>query len=377
MLLAAATGEARPTSPSFCLPPVFDGGRRLHESPAPSVVWLEPLLRQHEICWYAAAHPDELRIFVYGNSAVFGFPLPVEETLGPLLNRQFPEADIPAHLFNLGFVAAYQIKDALIIHESLKYQPDVIVYALTLSEFNHVRPEMAKLRTPQPGAEVMRQFIGSNARELAAFAEERPAGLAAALEAYRSLPGSSAHACHFLPGDHLRQLGALVRTAVHLHARSIRTRLFPNHPAPQLQTRGRQSRYDCAHTKSEYAQLYRRWTDWNVLTYLRQIHQTLGIPIVVVNWPVAHEPIDDCYNVRYPSAALQQFNNWMERETRTRGMYYVNLQTLLPADDFLDSLHVSARGHRKIAYWLGRALHPLLLNLRGESGATALAQPTP
>src|SRR5215470_5552354 len=126
--------------PWLCLPPVFDGGQRLLALPAPRILWLEPLLRQHELCWRSPTTPDELRVALIGSSAVYGFPLPVEQTLGNVLNQHFAAAGIHARLFNLAFVNPSQVRDALIIHELLRYRADVIVYPMTLSEFQHAAP---------------------------------------------------------------------------------------------------------------------------------------------------------------------------------------------------------------------------------------------
>src|SRR2546426_105394 len=87
VLLALTAARPVAAAPALCLPPVFDGGRRLHQMPAPRVYWLQLLLRQHELCWRPPARPDELRVVLGGNSAMFGFPLPVEETFGYLLNE--------------------------------------------------------------------------------------------------------------------------------------------------------------------------------------------------------------------------------------------------------------------------------------------------
>jgi len=111
LLLGAATPAL--ARPSFCLPPVFDRGLRLHPLPAPKVYWLELLFRQHEICWRKPASPDELRVALVGNSAMYGFPLAVEDSFAYRMNDDFVRRGVPAHVFNLGFVTTYQVKDAL------------------------------------------------------------------------------------------------------------------------------------------------------------------------------------------------------------------------------------------------------------------------
>lgn len=358
LLATAACGAYAEARPTFCLPPIFEGGQRLHELPAPSVGWLEPLLRQHEVCWRSPARPDELRIFLYGNSAVFGFPLPVGETIGQLLNQHFVRAGIPAHVFNLAFVATSEIKDALIIHESLKYQADVIVYAMTLDDLNTENPKIfARLRTKMAGASVMAQLVEANGPALVRFAAEHTAGLSDPVEMYASFSDSSVH--HPFASD-LRQVGALVRTAVRIQAQRVRSYLFGETSAPTVSTRGRQTSYDCAETKRLLAFNYNHWKEWNILAYLQQIQQTTGVTILIVNWPAAHEPVDDCYNVRYSNAALEDYDRWLREETRARGLRYADLHTLLAANEFFDSVHVTVAGQQKIANWVALSLDPIL-----------------
>jgi hypothetical protein len=95
------------------------------------------------------------------------------------------------------------------------------------------------------------------------------------------------------------------------------------------------------------------WRSWNILAYLEELHRSRGVEVLVVNWPVAHEPVGDCYNVRYPNAGLAEFRDWVREETRARGLAHLDLQDLLPADEFIDSLHVTAAGHARIAAALG------------------------
>src|SRR6185436_10786557 len=65
-LLVAFPGRAS-ARPRLCLPPVYEGGQRLHQMPAPSTSWLELALRQHEICWRQS--DDQVRVALLGASA--------------------------------------------------------------------------------------------------------------------------------------------------------------------------------------------------------------------------------------------------------------------------------------------------------------------
>jgi hypothetical protein len=122
----------------------------------------------------------------------------------------------------------------------------------------------------------------------------------------------------------------------------------------------RQTSYDCGKTTAQEAKMYKGWQDWNVLAYLQQLHDSDGIAVVVVNWPLAHEPVGECYNVRYSAAAVDSFNRWLQAECDARGLAYVDLHDLLPPDEFFDSSHPTAEGHRRIAQRLAPAVETAL-----------------
>lgn len=353
-VLVGAQGLADGLRPTHCLPPIFEAGQRLHDlgtANEVSPLWLQLLLRQHEICWRAPDHQNELRIVFAGNSAIYGFPLLVEETVGSLLNQHFADEQIPAHLFNLGFVMTYQLKDALIIHESTKYRPDMIVYAVTLADFMHVLP-----------VDVLDHFFETNDRELTALAQERPAGLTEPAEMILSL--LNRRQTKYIRGLPINEIGGLARAVIRLHAKAIRRWFFPDYRDSWIGTEaGPQSRYDCANTKQDLSAHYENWQEWNILAYVQHVRELSGVEVVIVNWPVAHHPVEDCYSVRYTNAALEHYNDWMREETRARGLSYLDLHDLLPIEDFVDSLHVNPVGHRKVAQQMAPVLDTLIAGM--------------
>lgn len=350
--LLLATSSRAPARPWLCLPPVFDGGQRLHSLPSPQIFWLELLLRQHELCWRPAAAPDELRVVLVGNSAVYGFPLPAEQTLAAELNAHFAAGGIPAHVFNLGFVNTYQVRDAMIIREALAYDPDVIVYPLTLAEFVHVAP------VPFPS---LVQFFDSNRLRLAAMVGDPPPGLEEPFLRYANFlhrPRADYHAT-----DPLREAGAFLRLGAHASAQSIVARIHSPAPGYQHAPTSRKDQYDCDQVAATNATQFRDWNQWNILAYLAELHRGRGIDVLVVDWPVAHEPIGECYNARYTAALDSEFVSWLRTQTAALDLAYLDLHDLLPAGEFIDSLHVSAEGHRRIATEVARVLDPMLRDL--------------
>jgi hypothetical protein len=346
LLLAPGTAAARPW---ICLPPLFDGGQRLHALPAPRIYWLELLLRQHELCWRRPRAPDEKRIAVIGSSAVYGFPLPAEQTFSGVLNRHLAARDPPAHVFNLAFVNPYQVRDAVVIDAITDYDPDVIVYPMTLAEFRH--------QAPMPFPSVDRFFL-LNRGAVTTLAANPPGGLEEAFANYDRWLRE--HAARYSPADQLRELGLFARMISRETAQSISAWL--NAPTPPFQPKvdQRQTVYDCATTEWNVASNFGDWKQWNILAYLESVHRTRGIAVLVVHWPISHDPIDVCYSVRYTNAAVADFVAWLRQETARRGLAYLDLHDFVPNELFIDSVHLRAEGHARVGDAIGQKLDAML-----------------
>jgi len=346
ILVDAGAAAARPWP---CLPPLFDGGQRMHAMPAPSFFSLELLLRQHEICWREPASPGELRVALIGNSVAYGMPLAVEETFAARLNQHFAARGIAARVFNLAFVYAFQVRDAFVIHEALRYQPDVIVYALSLSEFIHFNP----YRMPY-----FARFFDSNHGIAEEFLADPPAGLSDPFDRYREFFTRQGNLGWL--GVGLREAGAFLRAAIRASAEAIADRLHAPRTSPASPPLQRWTTYDCARILAMNAEDLRDWKQWNVLAYLEQIQRTRGVEVLVVGMPVARAPVGDCYNVRYGNAILADFMAWTASETRARGLHYLDLYDQMPASAFLDSAHLAVEGQQRVADAIARRLDPIL-----------------
>jgi hypothetical protein len=345
ILFVAARSDARP---HLCLPPVYEGGQRLHEMPDARIFWLELAMRQHEICWRQPARP-EARIALLGSSAVYGFPLPVEKTFGALVNQSFAARGVPAHLFNLAWVNPYQLRDAVIFHEALRYEPDVVVYAITAQEFNHTAPVV------WPS---LLRFFGNNSDVLAEMVAAPPPGLEGPLDAYGRWLNRNPKVRGRWP--ELREVGRYVRNSSRLYARDAARLLHPSLPPTPDKPRQHQTNYDCAKTRERVAQQLDRFPDWNILAYLEEERARHGFEVVIVYWPIAHEPLGECYNVRFTQAIVDRFAEWVRTESERRGFHYLDLHDALPPERFVDSLHVSAEGHAQVAERVAAELDPLV-----------------
>jgi hypothetical protein len=210
------------------------------------------------------------------------------------------------------------------------------------------------------------EFFTQNSARVRALAADPPAGLAEPLALY---------AAHFETQPPppaawllLRSIGAYVQLAVAHGSRELLERrlldpadvpppvIDPAH-APFLK---QADRYRCAEVEETFARHYTGWRSWNALAWLEQLSRERGVPILVVNLPVVHRPIGRCYNAHYPAARFQEYLDWIASESRARGLAYLDLHDLLAAPEFLDSLHPSATGHRRMADALAPAIAALV-----------------
>lgn len=348
-LVLIGLGAASPAAAKrFCLPPVFDSGRRLHALPAPRVFWLELLLRQHELC-RSTDEASQVRVVLLGSSSAYGFPYPAESTFPERMNRTFERRGLPVRIFNLAMVFPYQVRDALVLEEALAYRPQVVVYAMTPSEFANQGPGSIKRE--------LRHFFEVNTPALASFIAKDPPGMTVAVAPWKRL-ASETHPVESLFGF-VRESGSLVRAAAGINAEWLGRRLGRADPvAPR--TKGRQTQYACEATLEKAKGQFFRWKERNVLAYLEDVSRRHGIDVLVVSWPVAHEPVGDCYNVRYPTRLVREFNAWLRKEAQARGLSHMDLHGYLPSQHFLDSLHIDALGHRLLALRIGQALEPIV-----------------
>jgi hypothetical protein len=349
------------TARGICLPPAYDGGQRLHLAPSPDTYWLGTALRQHELCWRGGP-ADERRVLLLGNSSVFGHGLPPERTAARLASRELERRGVNAHVFNLAWVASYQLKDALILNEALRYDPDAIVWTVSPMDLKHRAPVVN---------EVLSEFFEENADELGRFADERPPGLEELAERYqKAVPGDA----FGRPWHRLRQLGRFTRSAVRQYGAALAAALAPvAHAAPARVWKGQHlgGDYDCAAVQREWKEQFTGWQEWNALAWLERLQKQRGIPVLVVAWPVASALRWGCYNQFYPMEFPPGVASWLADETSRRGLAYLDLHRVVPPKEFVDWTHIGPAANVRVAGRLAPAVARLL------AGPGAAPDPAP
>jgi len=102
--------------------------------------------------------PGEYRVFLVGDSSVWGTMLTPEQTLAGQLNAKSMQAcGKNVSVYNLGYPTISLTKDLMILDQSLQYQPDLIIWLTTLEAF----PKSKQFESPivANNAERIRKLI--------------------------------------------------------------------------------------------------------------------------------------------------------------------------------------------------------------------------
>jgi len=143
---------------------LFPGRKRLPYAENPEKAYnislfnLQAMFASHEIS-ASPKPPDEYRVILIGDSATWGFLLPASQTLAAYLNDAGLELNSgkKMRVYNLGYPVMSLTKDLLILSYALQYEPDLIIWPLTLESF----PKDKQLYAPllQHNPEPVRRLI--------------------------------------------------------------------------------------------------------------------------------------------------------------------------------------------------------------------------
>jgi hypothetical protein len=105
---------------------------------------------------------DEYRVIVIGDSSIWGYLLPNEQTFTAYLNKRqiiMPDGR-QARFYNLGYPVMSVMKDLLILTYAVRYQPDLILWPLTLESMPYDKQLFPPLlqNNPEPVRSLIRTY---------------------------------------------------------------------------------------------------------------------------------------------------------------------------------------------------------------------------
>ncbi|MEW6567896.1 MAG: hypothetical protein AB1449_06975 [Chloroflexota bacterium] len=321
---------------------VFPGRLRLPygENPARdynlSPYSLEAMIASHEIAG-AAPTPDELRVLVLGDSSIWGFLLQADQTVAAQLDRAglvLPDGR-RVRAFNLGYPIMSLTKDLLILQRTLPYQPDLVIWLVTLESF----PRPKQLYPP------LLQHNAASVRSL--------------IEAYNLVldPLDPRLMDDTFWGRTLigrrRDLADLLRLQLYgvLWAATGVDQEIPETYTPRMEDLPA----DITFQGFAPGKLTPEDLAFDVLA---AGHRLAGqTPVLIVNEPmfVSRGANSDIrYNFYYPRWTYDDYRAWLAQQCAAQGWQCLDLWQAIPADEFTDSaIHYTPDGARLLAERLG------------------------
>jgi hypothetical protein len=100
-----------------------------------SLFEINAMISSHEIARSKSA--GEYRVLLIGDSSVWGYLLEPQQTLSEQINRQNLSAPDGRriHAYNLGYPTLSLAKDVLLLQAAMRFQPDLIIWLVTLESF--------------------------------------------------------------------------------------------------------------------------------------------------------------------------------------------------------------------------------------------------
>jgi len=275
---------------------------------------------------------DESRVLVIGDSASWGWFLQNKDTLSGRLNAGGYRTASGKRLvfYNLGYPVMSLTKDIVLLDEAMHYQPDMVLWPVTLESFARAR----QLDHP-----LLQNNLGRARQYSMDPTDER-------------LPKPSIFARSIV--GQRRELANLMRLQT-LGLAWAATGIDQDIPA------------DIPLRKTDLADDL-SWKDLAKPTPLDDellamdvlaagVARAGGIPVLIVNEPmfISHGKNSDLrYNSFYPRWAYDQYRRLLARAAQTNGWKYLDLWDAIPPEQFTDTpVHLTPAGEQMLADKLG------------------------
>jgi hypothetical protein len=296
---------------------------------------LEAMFASHEIA--AGAKPaDEFRVILIGDSSTWGFLLPADQTLAAYLNAQAAEfGPLPGgrhvRVYNLGYPVMSLAKDLLLLSYAQSFQPDLIVWLVTLESFPYDKQLFPPLLQNNPAP--LRQLIETYQLNL------NPNDPSFVCPAFwqRTLVGTRRQLADLL---HLQLYGVLWA------ATGIDQDIPQTYTPPQTDLPNDLSFHNLTPPHLTEADLA-----FDVLSAGVELAQPA--PVLVINEPMFLSQGQNSqirYNFYYPRWAYDDYRRLLAQQCAHNGWSCRDLWDAIPAAQFTNSaVHLSAAGNQQLA----------------------------
>lgn len=299
---------------------------------------LDSMFASHEVD--KLENDAELRIFLIGDSSIWGFLQKPEQTLAGLLTQQHKANDI--EVYNLGYPSISILKDALIIDYALQYEPDLIIWFTTLEAL----PTEKQLPTPivANNTNKLKDIIGKYS--LSNINPQQPSFLQRTFWAQRR---------NIFDIIRLQFYGILWEA----------TGIDQDYPDSY-----REAQRDFPEPKLDYYGITASRELSKILSMEvieSVIEKNSEVDFIVVNEPILISEGENAhlkYNFYYPRWAYDTYREIINTFTTENGIKYYDLWNIVPEAEFTNSaIHLTVTGEQMLA----NMINEIILEYLGES----------
>lgn len=306
-----------------------------------SLYSLEAMFASHVLAGTPAhSAQEEYRVLLLGDSSVWGTLLRPEQTLAGQLdaaNLQTCHGQ-QVRVYNLGYPTLSLFKDLMILREAQRYQPDLVVWLVTLESFPVDRQFSSSIVANNPYR--VKSLIQSDGLS---FSLEDPA-LERPTFWIRTIIGQR------------RWLADMLRLQIYgvLWAATGIDQVYPEqYPAAQ-----RDLEADDTFNNWKPSVLLEGQLAFDVLD--AGMRQVTGTRMLLVNEPIlisAGKNSDIRYNFYYPRWAYDLYRKFLQERSQQMSWNYLDLWNLVPEKEFTNSaIHMTPEGTAQLAQRIGGEL---------------------
>jgi hypothetical protein len=279
--------------------------------------------------------PDEFRVFIIGDSSVWGsFQSNADTLVGQINNLKLAKCrGKTIKTYNLGYPTLSVLKDLLIIDHSLSYQPDLIIWLITLESFpkvNQISSEILK-NNPDKTIQIIKKYGLSESYqpELKSFLDQTIIGQR------RNL------------ADLIRLQGYGIMWAATGIDQDLNT---PYSPAMR----------DFEEDAEFHEKGQRLIENELSMDIIAQAVKNISIPIILINEPILISNGKNSqirYNYYYPRWAYDQYRSIMQKEIDELRIPFYDYYDLVPENMYTNSaIHLNKEGESILAHRIASIL---------------------
>jgi len=288
---------------------------------------IDAMVASHEITG-TSNDSDAFRVILIGDSSVWGFLQKPEDTLTGLLTRDYETTceNLPIEVFNFGYPSLSILKDLFFVDKAIEFEPDLILWFVTLESLNQADQLSIPLVANNPG--LFNQMIAKY--DLSYSPQEISIWDKSVIKQRRNF------------ADMVRlQLYGVMWAATGIDQE------YPEIYKPA------QRDFDMDSTYKGYTDQTIKELDLALEIIQKAIEKNSSTDFILINEPILISSginSDIRYNYYYPHWAYDQYREIINNFITRHNLQYFDLWDLVPEQNFTNSaIHLDLTGERLLA----------------------------